>query len=157
MRRWWVSIFGAVLISASCGSEPSYWLFFEQSGGLGGIPQYQVEIDSLGVCTMAVFFLPGDTLASVWHTERRLERSLYRRLGSMLADVPTWANDALQNDTQHPDAPIRFLRVRRAESESQMYFRGPLPSSAHNVIALLDSIVLAARADALRSGNPQHQ
>ncbi|RMF35803.1 MAG: hypothetical protein D6747_01710 [Chlorobiota bacterium] len=154
MRRWWMSIFSAVLVSASCGSEPNYRLFFEQSGGLGGVPQYQVEIDSLGVCTMAVFFLPGDTIASAWHAACRLERSLYRRLGRMLAHAHTW--DSSLNDLQHPDAPIRFFRIRQAGNETQMYFRGPLPPPALEIVAVLDSIVLAARADALRRGNTQH-
>lgn len=154
MRRW-IGIFSAAVVSASCGSESSYWLSFEQTGGLGAIPQYQLQIDSLGLCTMAVYFLPGDTIASEWHAERQLERSLYRRLGRILADVSTW--DAPQNDMQHPDAPIRFLRIRSAGKDTHVSIRGPLPSAAVEVVAVLDSIVLAARADALRSSDAQRR
>jgi|YNPBryunderm2012_1023409.scaffolds.fasta_scaffold13215_3 hypothetical protein len=150
MRSWHV-LFASCVLSIACGSKPSYWLSYEQSGGLGGVPEYRLEIDTLGVCTMVVSFVPRDTLTSEWRAVRQLDHSLYRRIGRMLHHASEWSHHSLEEDKLRPDAPIRVLHVRHGGSQTSITFRGALPHTAIGVLSLLDSIVLAARAEVIRS------
>ncbi len=147
----WRVLLASCVLSIACGSEPSYWLSYEQSGGLGGVPEYRLEIDTLGVCTMVVSFVPGDTLASEWRAVRQLDHSLYRRIGRLLHHAREWSQQLLEEDKLHPDAPIRVLHVRYGGSQTSVSFRGALPQSAIGALSLLDSIVRAARAEVTSS------
>lgn len=128
-----------VSLIAGCATASYYTLLYEQSGGLGGVLEYRISIDSTRQCTVELL---DDSHRTV---TLRLDERTYRRIGAMIADTAVWSLGATTSDEpQRPDAPQRHLQVRFGEREKTVVLGSPLPDAARSIVAVLDSLAHAA-------------
>ncbi|MCX7929740.1 MAG: hypothetical protein N2663_03350 [Chlorobi bacterium] len=132
--RWLPAL--AALIS-SCVNTLHYELHYEQSGGLGGVPQYRITIDSTRRCIIVSL---DDSTAHRTRAQQ-LEEDFYRRIGSMIADTALWSLEPENAaNPPRPDTPLRHLSIRLGAHTKQMVLGTPLPDALQPLVMLLDSI-----------------
>lgn len=139
MVHFFSSLLGAFLVAGmlSCSEVPRYVLLYEQSGGLGGVREYRLQIDSNRWCSVELL----QSTDTVRRFLRRLDAHTYERLWRMLSAAELWLPDtAHQDEPLRADAPYRELRLRTGGQEKSVIVRHAPSDALQPLLVALDSL-----------------
>jgi hypothetical protein len=136
MTKWLLLSVGTAWIACSTAYQlPT--IIYEQSGGLGGIREYRLVIDSSGRARLERWSGWRDTTALQWQLAPRDQKALadaFDRLPDSLFSKSSMSQEL------RPDAPLRMLTIGRQHSTRQVVIGTAPDAELWRLVTMLDSL-----------------
>ncbi|GIV53500.1 MAG: hypothetical protein KatS3mg039_0018 [Candidatus Kapaibacterium sp.] len=138
MAKWLLpTLIGAWLACASSQQSDRYSIIYEQSGGLGGIREFRLAIDSNGYALLERWSGWHDTSSVQWQlspADRAALTAAIERAVVFALDSTATAPDL------RPDAPLRVLIIGSGQLSRRIAIGTPAPDQLRHLANYLDSL-----------------
>ncbi len=135
-------VVAVVWLACATAQQPlPYSVIYEQSGGLGGIRQYRLTIDTSGQALLERWSGWQDTSTIAW----RLTSSERQQLAIVMEQaVAAVERDSVGSPDLYPDAPVRILTINKQHISRRIALGIAAPDPLRSLAHYLDSIAAVA-------------